>query len=140
LLFVLLGAAAVLTAAPAAAAPRGYEGLWRAQSGGGEIRLYACGEFLCGRLITSDRIRREPGLKDRRNPDPALRSRPLAGIVMLRGLRPSGDDWSGGTLYDPQNGNTYSGVISLQGSGRLMLKGCVLGVLCREQIWTRIAD
>jgi uncharacterized protein (DUF2147 family) len=45
---------------------------------------------------------------DRLNPDPALRHRPLCGLTIIWGLQPHGEGhWSNGSLYDPQDGNTY---------------------------------
>jgi uncharacterized protein (DUF2147 family) len=45
---------------------------------------------------------------DRNNPDKEKRSRPIVGLLLLRGFEFDGDDeWDGGTIYDPEEGKTY---------------------------------
>jgi uncharacterized protein (DUF2147 family) len=42
-----------------------------------------------------------------------------------------------GSITDPANDKTYSGSASING-GTMKMKGCVLGVLCRSQTWTKM--
>ena len=48
----------------------------------------------------------------------------------------SGGGKYSGTIVDPNNDKSYSGSGTLSGNS-LRLSGCVLGVLCRSQNWTR---
>ena len=48
----------------------------------------------------------------------------------------SGGGKYSGTIVDPNNDKSYSGSGTLSGNS-LRLSGCVLGVLCRSQSWTR---
>jgi uncharacterized protein (DUF2147 family) len=47
--------------------------------------------------------------RDKKNPDPALRSRPLCGLTILWNLQPTGpDSWGDGWFYNPDDGKTYN--------------------------------
>ncbi len=112
-------------------------GLWRTQTAG-EVEIYHCGAALCGKLVNSPRLRADPALKDFRNKDAALRGRSLKGMVMIQGLHGGPTSWSDGQLYNPEDGNTYSGALTLLPNGQVQLKGCALMVLCKTQVWNRI--
>jgi uncharacterized protein (DUF2147 family) len=59
------------------------------------------------------------------------------GLPLLQGFRPAGPDaWDGGTIYDPEGGETYRSRMRLTGAGSLEVSGCVL-LFCRGQTWTR---
>lgn len=63
-------------------------------------------------------------------------------------LRPAGftydgkDGWTGGTIYDPKKGSTYSCRMMLREDGSLGLRGYVLGMwfLGRTTTWARPAE
>jgi uncharacterized protein (DUF2147 family) len=135
----LLAAAALalsLGAAPAFAAD--VIGLWATPENGGQIEISRCGNSLCGKLVTSNQIRTEPGLKDAMNKDVAQRGRPLKGLQMLHGFQGGPTKWSGGKVYNPDDGGTYSGTLELIGDKQLKLKGCIVAPLCKTQVWTRL--
>lgn len=78
---------------------------------------------------------------DRENPDPALRERPILGLKILDGLEYDGDgEWTGGTIYDPENGKTYKCKAHLSDGGRtLHLRGYIgFSLLGRTTEWTRV--
>mgnify|MGYP002403652921 CR=1 FL=1 len=128
------------------------EGVWRTllQS---EVTITACPEGFCGTL---SRIVVPEGLLsgaeaeaaatmapedffDHRNKDPALRNRPMLGLQILtlrQGNQPFLFD---GEIYNPEDGNTYSGYVEMTGPDTLRLNGCVLfNVVCRGEDWTRV--
>jgi uncharacterized protein (DUF2147 family) len=132
-------AAVVLTlaiATPAMAAD--ITGRWRTPGQGGEVEIYKCGAALCGRLNSSAHLVKEPGALDARNKDAALRDRKLKGLTLLTGFTGGPTEWKGGKLYNPEDGNTYSGTITATDANTLKLKGCVVAPLCKTQVWTRI--
>jgi uncharacterized protein (DUF2147 family) len=43
-------------------------------------------------------------------------------------------------MYNPENGKTYSVTMQVQGSSKLEVEGCVLGILCGGESWSRLAD
>lgn len=113
-------------------------GLWQTPVHGGQVRISRCGPALCGTLVTSDHIRTNPGLRDNKNSNPALRDRPVRNLPLLEGFTGGPTEWRGGTVYNPQDGRTYHGRITLQGANTLRLRGCVVVPLCRTQTWTRL--
>jgi len=63
-------------------------------------------------------------------------NQPITGMTILWDLRPSGTEWSGGTILDPANGKTYRSKAKLIAPDRLGVSGCV-AFICREQVWQR---
>lgn len=129
-----------LALASIAAAEPGPVGLWRTAADNGEVRISECGGALCGTIVTSGRIKANPDLKDVQNKDPALRSRTLKGLSIFYGVKGGPKVWSGGNVYNPQDGHTYKGSITLVDANTLKLTGCVFGPLCQSQTWRRIPD
>jgi uncharacterized protein (DUF2147 family) len=78
---------------------------------------------------------------DRKNPDPKLRSRPIAGITIMMNFDYSGNNtWESGRVYDPESGSTYRGKMSLTATNRLELRGYVgIPLFGRTEVWTRQA-
>ena len=74
------------------------------------VEVFECSGLVCGRIVWLLRPRTPAGQPDvdRLNPDPSLRQRPLCGLTIIWGLQPDdASHWSNGSLYDPQDGNTY---------------------------------
>ncbi|MEI6438429.1 MAG: DUF2147 domain-containing protein [Candidatus Omnitrophota bacterium] len=76
---------------------------------------------------------------DRKNPDASLRSRPVMGLVIMKGFSFDGKrTWSGGTLYDPKTGNTYKGRMTLLDGRTLDLRGYIgVPLFGRSEKWVR---
>jgi len=117
-------------------------GLWYAEGGAAQVAIEACGNELCGRVVWLRSPLDEDGcdLRDRLNPDPALRRRRIMGLEVLRGLRSRADGvWASGSVYDPATGNTYTCRLTLAGDDRLRLRGYVgVPLLGRTTTWTRV--
>ena len=64
----------------------------------------------------------------------------LLGIPLLIAMKPSGADRWEGDVYNPRDGKTYSSKIAMLPSGKLEIKGCVMGFLCSGENWTRLAQ
>jgi uncharacterized protein (DUF2147 family) len=120
-------------------------GLWYAEGGAAQVEVSTCGERLCGRVVWLRSPFDEDGCewRDYRNPDPALRQRPLIGIEILSGLEVDADGhvWSGGSIYDPTSGSTYRCTLRLEGDNRLRIRGYI-GVpwLGRTTTWIRVGS
>lgn len=129
----------VFTASPARAADP--SGLWLTEDGEAKVRIYSCGEALCGKLAwlknPDDPDTRRPKL-DKFNKDASKQARPVLGLEIISGMKPNGrpDQW-GGSLYNPEDGNTFSGTLTAQSLLNLKLEGCVLALFCRSEIWKR---
>jgi uncharacterized protein (DUF2147 family) len=117
-------------------------GLWHAEGGAARVAIEPCGDALCGRVVWLRSPLDEDGcdVRDRQNPDPALRDRPVVGLEVLRGLaRRPGGTWSGGRIYDPTSGRTYACDAALDGEDRLHLRGYIgIRLLGRTTTWTRV--
>jgi uncharacterized protein (DUF2147 family) len=118
-------------------------GLWWAEGGAAQVEIDRCGEALCGRVVWLRSPFDGDGCpaRDRENPDPALRSRSLIGIELLRGLRRLGDadEWTGGEVYDPTGGRTYRAALRMDGPDRLRLRGYLgIRLLGRTTTWFRV--
>jgi uncharacterized protein (DUF2147 family) len=131
-----LSAPMMFGAVPAFAAD--VTGLWATPSNGGQVEIARCGNSLCGKLVTSNHIKTDPARKDAKNKDEAQRNRPLKNLQMLYDFTGGPTKWTGGKVYNPEDGGTYSGTIELVSDNELKLKGCIVAPLCKTQKWTRI--
>ncbi len=79
---------------------------------------------------------------DRLNPDPALRARPIVGLLLLEGFRYRGNQrWGGGTIYDPESGKTYKCKLTLSSDDVLDVRGFVgIALIGRTTRWTRAPE
>jgi uncharacterized protein (DUF2147 family) len=133
----LVLAAAAVALAPSAALANPAEGLWRTQTQGGVVRVGPCGAQVCGWLHDSPDLKREPDAKDARNRDAAQRDRKLKGLQLLSGFSGGPARWTGGMIYNPDDGRSYRSELTLADPNTLKVKGC-LGPICRTQTWTRV--
>ncbi len=131
-----LGVTLVLGASPAFAADA--TGLWQTPTNGGQVEISHCGNSLCGKLVNSDHIKANPAVKDERNKDESQRGRPLKNLQMLYDFTGGPTKWTGGKVYNPDDGGTYSGTIELLSDNQLKLKGCIVAPFCKTQVWNRV--
>lgn len=125
---------------PAIAGANALTGNWMTEKKGVIIRIYECGDQLCGRTIWLKKPNWKDGSPrlDSENPDPALRSRPWCGIEVVTGLKKKKDGvWEGGKVYDPKSGSSYDFDLKTSGAGlkaRGYLKVPLLG---KTDDWTK---
>lgn len=116
------------------------EGVWLSEDGGTKVNLADCGGKLCGTVVwlkePNDEKTGRPKT-DKLNPDPSKRARPLLGLRVVDGLTPNGSDNWAGRIYNADDGHTYQASMKVQSARTARLQGCVLGILCKNQIWTR---
>ncbi|MEO5807221.1 DUF2147 domain-containing protein [Devosia sp.] len=125
------------------------EGVWvtRQQS---EITVRACGAGYCGvlsKVVVPDEVRQSAAEEsatvglDFRNKEPKLRDRPLLGQTILQLKASSKPGIYDGEIYNPEDGNTYSGYLEVLGPDSVRLKGCVLfNIICRGEDWVRVGQ
>lgn len=138
--FTLTGFAAGLEIARAEdSAPLKVVGIWNTESPGASVEIKEAGD---GTLIGIIASASDPTKKDENNPDPALRDRPVLGLQILSGFKPDNSEkteWSGGKIYDPKNGKTYSCKMKLDGES-LRIRGYIgIPLLGRTAVWNRAA-
>jgi uncharacterized protein (DUF2147 family) len=104
------------------------------------IKVTGCGGGLCGTIVALkepiSKIDGKPKV-DRENPDASKRKRPLIGLAVLIGMKPAGEGKWQGAIYNPDDGNTYSASIKLDGD-KMKVKGCVAGILCKTNNFVRL--
>lgn len=79
---------------------------------------------------------------DTNNPDPAKRARPVLGIALLQGfVRAPGEDnvWKDGRIYNPEDGQLYRCILTLESPDRLRVRGYIgIPLFGRSQVWPRV--
>ena len=115
-------------------------GTWRMENGKVTVKVSHCGGNLCGTVVGLRKPRDDKGRPrlDKENPNPALRKRPVIGLTILNNMKPRGDGYWTGTIYNPDDGNTYSSNMTLQNANVMRVKGCVASVLCRSMKFIRV--
>lgn len=139
---------AALSSAAAAADPDAIVGVWNNAEKDAKIEVFRCGEAYCGRIVwlktpdypadSEDGVPGTPKL-DHNNPDKALQQMPVIGLQIVRDFRFDEENrWSGGLVYDPKNGKTYKGKMTLTAQDRLDLRGYIgISLIGRTTTWTR---
>ena len=116
-------------------------GVWL--SGGKEpakVQIYKSGDRYFGKISwLQNPVKDGKPRTDVRNPDKSKRNHPIIGLVILTDFKFDGDDeWTGGDIYDPQNGKTYSCFLYLKDKNTLKLRGYIgISLLGRTETWTR---
>jgi uncharacterized protein (DUF2147 family) len=89
-------------------------------------------------------IRVFPGPDEDQNPkcekcEGALKNAPIVGLRILSGLKKDGDEYTGGEILDPENGEVYSSNLHLiDGGNKLSVRGYIgVSLLGRSQTWIR---
>jgi uncharacterized protein (DUF2147 family) len=133
--FLLLAA----TARPAVATDP--QGVWLTEDGDAALTITKCDSQLCGRIIWLESATDRSGSLrlDKENPDPAKRTQRICGLVVISGLKPSGPNTWDGLVYNPQDGKTYSGNITVLSDTTLKLRAYIgLPIFGKSQTWTRV--
>jgi uncharacterized protein (DUF2147 family) len=128
-------------------------GIWatdpEGEGGQAHVEIFLDGDSYAGKIVwldeplyTSDDEDGEEGEPkiDANNPDPALRSRPIMGLELMRGFVFDGKGtWKKGTIYDPDNGKTYKCKLRLGDDGVLNVRGYIgFSMIGRTSQWTRV--
>lgn len=118
---ILSFAFAVASLAPAVAADSAV-GTWLRDTGASRVRVAPCGAALCGTVVW---------LRDK---DTASK----VGQRVFYDMKPSGADAWSGSAFNPEDGKTYSGKMSVSGN-TLSTSGCVFGgLICKSISWSRV--
>jgi uncharacterized protein (DUF2147 family) len=138
----IIAIAAALLAAPSARAQGTTEptGVWLTQAGDARVKVSKCGGGICGVIVgLKDPIDPATGRPqvDDKNPNPALKRRPMIGLQLFSGMQPVAPNKWSGQIYNADDGGTYASSISVAGPDTLRVEGCV-GALCGGETWTRV--
>jgi uncharacterized protein (DUF2147 family) len=143
---MLLGAVAafLLGFGPAwAENARDPSGIWLTEAGDAKIRISHCASGLCGTIVwlkvPIDPATGKPQVDDK-NANPSLAKRPIVGINIFNAMKAVANNKWSGTIYNADNGKSYSSDVIVAGPRKLEIRGCVMAVLCGGEIWTKIGD
>jgi uncharacterized protein (DUF2147 family) len=138
--FIVAAIATLLSASQALAQSAEPIGVWLTEKGDARVKVSKCGNGICGVIVglkdPIDRATGQPQVDDK-NPNPALRTRPVIGISLFLGMRPSAPGKWSGQIYNADDGGTYVSHISFAGGDALHVEGCV-GMICGGETWTRV--
>lgn len=117
-------------------------GVWEVGSGKARVKITKYGDKFGGKIVWL----KEPNFPDgtvkvdKNNPDESKRMVPLKGFNNLLGFSYKGNsEYDGGTIYDPENGSTYSCVITLEDDNTIKVRGFIgVTVFGRTDTWKRV--
>jgi uncharacterized protein (DUF2147 family) len=138
----IIAIAAAWLAAPSANAQGATDptGVWQTQAGDARVKVSKCGGGICGVIVglkdPIDPATGKPQVDDK-NPNPALKKRPMIGLSLFSGMQPAGPGKWSGQIYNADDGSSYASSVSVAGPNALKVEGCV-GALCGGENWTRV--
>jgi uncharacterized protein (DUF2147 family) len=118
-------------------------GVWEPSHGKARVKIEKIGNKYFGKIVwlkePNDPETGNPKI-DKNNPDESMRNVPLKGYRLLKDFTYSGKgEWVDGTIYDPENGSTYSCVIKLKDDNSIDIRGYVgVKALGRTDVWKRL--
>ena len=125
----LTKAALVLLAATVpvgASAQAALEGKWANPKHSVIVSVARCGDAYCGTVSWASPKNKDKGV--------------TPGTRVLTDLKPLGDGSYRGRALEPKRNLSGSAIVRQNGPNIMIVKGCaVLGLLCKEQRWTRVS-
>ncbi|MCR6734639.1 MAG: DUF2147 domain-containing protein [Afipia sp.] len=115
---------AVLALASSPAFSGDAAGTWLRESGASHVKIAPCGGgALCGTLTWIK---------------PGTDTKAKVGQRIFFDMKPDGTDSWKGSAFNPEDGQTYAGKMSLSGHS-LTTAGCAMGgMICKSTSWTRV--
>ena len=118
-------------------------GKWKLEDGTAIVEVYQQGDVFNGKIVWLQKPTEADGTPavDDLNPDPKLRTRQVLGLNMLNNLKKSGNEYTGGSIYDPGNGKTYNCSMKVEGD-ILKVRGSLdkRGLIGRTMDWFRVKE
>ena len=113
-------------------------GTWIMDNGKITVRVIPCGNDLCGKIVGMKKPLDKKGRpkRDKHNPNPALRDRPVIGLTIMANMKADGEGRWTGEIYNPDDGNTYASDMKLD-DGQMKVKGCV-AFICEKITFRRV--
>jgi uncharacterized protein (DUF2147 family) len=125
---------------PASAQSAEPVGVWLTEKGDARVKITKCGSGICGVVVglrePIDHATGQPQVDDK-NLNPSLRTRPIIGLSLFIGMRPSATGKWSGQIYNADDGGTYVSNVTFSGGDALRVEGCV-GMICGSETWTRV--
>lgn len=139
---VLFCVVAIMAIASAFAQADKVVGTYKAVRNGvtSKVKVFKYNDGYRAQVIWVDNLKKEDGSirLDEKNPDPAKRSVQADKIVLIDKVKFDGKDkWSGGKIYDPTSGKTFTVSLYFKDEKTLTVKGSI-GILFQRMYWTKI--
>ncbi len=116
------------------------KGYWLTQKKDSIVEVFSKEGELYGKVVWLKDINGEDGKPqtDFKNPDKSKQKDLIMGLEILKKFTSKGKNkWTGGTIYDPDNGKTYKCKMKIK-DNVLHIRGYVgIPLLGRTEIWTR---
>ncbi len=115
-------------------------GTWLTANDKAKVQIYKENNKYYGKIVWLKNPKYDDGTTkvDKNNPDKSKRTNPLIGLNLLKDFVFDKDVWEDGTIYDPENGKTYSCNIKYR-DGKLDLRGYIgISLIGRTQTWFKI--
>lgn len=120
---------ATLAAAPASAGAA-FEGRWANPKRSVILEVAPCGNAHCGTVVWASPKARENAREGG--------TTTLVGTRLITGIQPDGKGAYKGRGFVPKQNIHAPATIRHAGPNTMLVKGCVLAVICKEQRWTRV--
>ena len=126
-----IAATGLALTSPASASAQALDGKWTNPKRSVIVNVAPCGDAYCGTVSWANEKNREKV---------AEKGRKLVGTRILTDLRASGSGLYKGRAYEPKRNMRGSATVRQVSPDVMLVKGCaVLGMLCKEQRWTRVS-
>ena len=128
--FASLAALSLVAVASPASASAPFEGRWVNPKKSVIIEVAPCGPAYCGTVVwATDKAKANARKGGTEN---------LIGTRLISGVRRTGDGTYRGRGFVPKQNITAPATVRVAGPNTLVVKGCALGFICKEQRWTRV--
>ncbi len=121
-------------------------GTWVPKKGDSHVKIEKIGNKYYGKVIwlknPNEKDNSGPDLDDK-NPDETMRIQPILGLRVLKDFSfEEKGVFKGGKAYDPNNGKTYCGKITIIDADNIDMRGSICGfsILGRTETWTRYKE
>lgn len=101
------------------------------------VEIYESNGKLFGKILEI----MDPAKKDKKceKCEGADKNKPVLGLVIIKGLSKDEEEYNGGKIMDPENGNIYKCIIKLDGKDKLVVRGYMgFSLIGRSQTWLRV--
>jgi uncharacterized protein (DUF2147 family) len=119
-------------------------GIWMPSHGKAKVKVSKVGTKYYGKIVWLKEPLYPDGTKkrDKNNPDSKMHETPLLGYKILKDFEYVGKKvWENGTIYDPENGSTYSCTIKLTDKNTIDVRGYIgVSMIGRTDTWKRLKE
>ena len=125
----------------AAGNPDDIIGIWKDGKGKGHVQIFKKNGKYYGKVVWLNNPKDVNGNPkvDRKNPNAALREKPLIGLTMLKDFQYEDGEWTGGQIYNPSDGKEYKAYMKLKDRNTLDVRGYVgISLFGKTDTWIRV--